>query len=415
MRQIVLYIGASYPQRSAVRELVNAGFEVHVTDRDPNPPCAMETPHVHRLDATDVDGALSLAGLIQKRGSLIGAYGIADYAFRSVAAINRLIGGNNSSPDALLKMADKIATKQALKSRDVPMAVTLWSGPASSIDQSSIKAGACGVDLAVVKPASLNGSAGVRTVAINDTQALNSAVIAAGNCGGDILIEEFLSGEVCNFDGLAVDGKVWPISMTYRIADDELPFLPVAQIQPPWDEVPNAAELIAIGQAVSEALGYRNGPFTIDYIRTPAGPYVLEVSPHFHSIALEMYRRNGSPLCAWIRYLAGHQSWHHELERQAERAGALVMLHATSTGILQGVSGEKQLKTAKNCCDYIRYKADGSKIESLSARDALISLGWFAGGKSNKMETFIRSQIGKVQVRVAGTGGAQVKMTARQE
>jgi hypothetical protein len=389
---LILYVGGSHPQRRAVRDLVRAGFEVHVTDRSIDPPCSAETPFIHRIDATDVSGMLELAGALQGRGRLIGAYGIGDYAFPSVAAVNRMIGGRNPPADAVQRMIDKAATKEALARSGVPMAQTLWAGRASAFEPADLRPDAS-VDDVIVKPVGVHASRGITQVPYRDNGALQAAVTAAGHESEHVLVEEFLTGDICNFDALMIEGEVVPVSMTYRIAHDTLSFLPSAQVQPAWNEVKNGDELLAIGRLVAKALGYHNGPFTIDYVQTKNGPRVLEVSPHLHSIALEVMRGNGNPLRGWFRYTAGEAGWRDDLDRSAETAGALIMLRATRLGVLKGIEGEAALQCDALSRDYFRCKPDGSSITSLSAAGGLVSLGWLAGGGASHIEDVARSHM----------------------
>lgn len=397
MPPVILYVGGSHPQRRAVRGLVNAGFEVHVTDRDENPPCSAETAHTHRIDATDVDGILNLARHLQKRGPLIAAYGIGDYAFRSVTAVNRLIGGRTPPSDAVLRMVDKAATKEALSTFEVPMARTLWAGRAIDFEMRAVKLEGIGVDEAIVKPVGVNQSRGVSRVPCHDSARLREAVAAAGRESEYVLIEEFVAGDICNFDAIVINGELIPISMTYRIAHDTLPFLWATQIQPRWHEVTDRDELLNLGRMVASALRYDNGPITIDYIRTAAGPRVIEVSPHLHSIGLEIVRGNGNPLRAWFRFLASDTGWREDVDRSRETAGGLITLRAEQPGTLIGVAGEDELQKDPRCVDYWRRKPDGSQIASVSAAGGLIAVGWVVGGGCYEIECVAREYEGRLQ------------------
>ena len=404
MARSILFIGGSHTQRLAVRSLREAGFDVHVTDRNSNPPCAAETGHVQHLDATDVSGIMALAESLRASGGLVGAYGIADYAMPAVAAVNRLIGGLAASPQAIATMIDKDATKHALRRGGVPMPETLWAGEAVAFGPTASQALDSSVREAIVKPADVHASQGILRVCLDDTDAVVGAVRAAGKVARTVLVEEYLEGEIWNVDALAADGVAHSVSVTRRQAHDRLAFLPCLQIQPARSEEPSFDTLAQLAQQVATSLNYRDGPFTIDLIQSASGPKVLEVSPHFHSIAMEIQRGNGNPLRAWMRYLAGDGGWHDDLEHRDEKAGALAMLRAEDCGKLISISGEEDLSRDLRCGDYVRLKPDGSTISSLSASGGLLALAWWSAPRVDALQDEILDRIRQFQPRIEPIG-----------
>ena len=382
-----LYIGGSHTQRLAVRSLCDWGFEVHVTDREPNPPCAAETDHVHCLDATDVPALVALAESLNEDGAFVGAYGIADYAMPGVASVNRRIGKLSASPDAIETMIDKDATKDALRRGGLPMPATVWAGAPEEFDPDACQVTDAAVRELIVKPADVHASRGIARVDRDDQAALRTAVQAAGEAATTVLVEEYFEGDIWNADALVVDGVAYPVSVTRRTAHPSLAFLPSLQVQPRRSDDPSFAMLAALVQPIADSLDYANGPFTADLIMTEAGPKLLEVSPHFHSIAMELLRANGNPLRAWVRRLAGESDWRDDLAAPREAAGALAMLRATECGRLASIDGEDALVSDPRCDDYIRMKPDGSDVASLSAGGGLLALAWWTAPDTAALES----------------------------
>ena len=374
----ILYIGGSHPQRLAVRTLRDWGFDVHVTDRNPAPPCAAETPHTHCVDAADVDGLVALSERLRESGSFVGAYGIADYAMPGVAAVNLGIAGRAAPSAAIETMIDKDATKAALQRGGVPLPQTLWAGDADRFEPDACPAPEPGVRELIVKPADVHASRGIGRVVCGDPHALMAAVREASRNARRVLVEAYLEGDIWNVDALAVDGVVHGVSVTRRVAHPTLAFLPCLQIQPRWADEEWFESLTALAQKIADSLCYTDGPFTADLIMTAQGPRVLEVSPHFHSIGLEILRGNGNPLRGWARCLAGDPGWMADLQPRDERAGALAMLRAEEVGMLTGIAGEDAISDDPRCRDYVRMKPDGAEIASLSAGGGLLALAWWA-------------------------------------
>jgi carbamoylphosphate synthase large subunit len=393
MTRAILYIGGSSPQQLAVRSLCEAGFTVHVTDRSPNPACAEETPHVHALDATDIAGIAALASRLQQDGELVGAYGIADYAMPAIAAVNRMIGGRSAPPQAIMTMVDKDATKRALHKGGVPLPETLWAGAADGFELGACRMPDASVREFIVKPADVHASQGIARVPRDDADALATAVALAGKAARWVLIEEYLEGDIWNVDALAAGGVVYPVSVTRRLAHDRLAFLPCLQVQPGRAEEPRFAVLSHLARQVAESLDYHTGPFTIDLIMSESGPKVLEVSPHFHSIAMEILRGNGNPLRAWARYLAEDEGWREDLEAGSEQAGALAMLRAERCGVFVSIDGEDALACDPRCRNFVRLKRDGAEIRSLSASGGLLALAWWTAPQLDRLQADILERI----------------------
>jgi len=392
MRNSILYVGGSYPQCVAIESLVNAGFDVHVADRQNRPPAEGVATRTHEVSATDVDALTRLGRTLAEDGPLF-AYGIADFACDSVAEINRTLGLGGQIPDTILAMTDKNLTKELLSRQGVDVPRALWAGEAKNFDAEDFTR-ANGDELQIiVKPANANASAGVSLADKGDARSLKKAIDAAAAIDNCVVIEEFLAGEIRNLDVLIADGEVIPVSVTRRIADPDLDFLPLAQYQEPLSTYEDGAALVLLAEKIAQAFSLSEGPFTVDYIQTDRGPVVLEVSPHFHSIALEIHRGNGNPLRAWFRYLRGDSDWRCDLSADREETGALLMMRANVTGIVRGLIHEKELKALPITKDVHRLKRDGTVITDLSAHGGLVGLAWLTGDSREAIEANIMSAI----------------------
>jgi formate-dependent phosphoribosylglycinamide formyltransferase (GAR transformylase) len=393
----LLFLGGSHPQKLAVRSLREWGFDAHVTDRTARPPCADETPHVHRIDATDVNAVVALAEQLQGKGGFVGAYGIADYAMPAVAAVNRFLAGRAAPAEAIDIMIDKDATKAALEAAGVPLPCTLWRGRAREFSTADVVSLDCDV---IVKPADVHASRGIARVAAGEVAALELAVADAGAVASTVLVEEYLDGDIWNVDALAVDGTVHPVSVTRRVAHETLAFLPSLQVQDCRADERHFEELAALAADVAHGLGYLDGPFTVDLIMSSNGPRVLEVSPHFHSIALELLRGNANPIRAWFRCLAGDPRWKEDLEPAGELAGALAMLRAEQVGQLKGIEGETALSGDPLCAEYVRLKPDGTEIRSVTAQGGLLALAWWRAPSLTEIVAELGARIAGFRPRI---------------
>lgn len=378
----ILYIGGSYSQHIAVQALAEKDFVVHVTDRTENPAAAKHAHSSHVVSATDAENLTVLARNLGSDRAQLATYGIADYACASVAHINAALSLPGQQADAVKVMIDKGETNRRLHSQGVDIPETLWRGDISNFELDNFLqtlTSQQSTEKVIVKPASANASVGVSCVSANLRAHLLQAIETAGAHDPSIVIEEFLEGEIRNIDVLVADGEVHLISMTRRIADRNIDFVPWAQYQEPLQSGESRVALEKMAYGIARAFDFAQGPFTVDYIQTARGPVVLEVSPHFHSIALEILRGNGNPHRAWFRYLRGDANWRDDLQARNETAGALLMLRAASLGRIVEVVHEEALRAHPMTRDFYRLKPNNAAILDLSAGGGMVAAAWLTG------------------------------------
>lgn len=391
----ILYVGGSYPQKIALVHLEEAGFKIILTDINPNPPGSPFASRVFLADATDHKEIERIANRVLKDSNELITYGIADYACGSCAHVNESLKLNGQLPSATRAMIDKVETKMLLRSNDVPVPLSIWSGNQNdfslSIYQEIILNTSPNTQV-IVKPSNSNASQGTFQCSLSHYEVLCENIQNASQFSETVAIEEFYSGEIRNIDLLVADGKVDLISMTRRIDDQLLPFLPSAQIQEPLSNIEEAADLKALAFKIAEAFDFAPGPMTVDYIQSPSGPVILEVSPHFHLISLELHRGNGNPQLAWFDYLRNKPDWRKNLQPSCEQAGIFLMIRAGEIGIVDGVQQEKELLKHPMLKDYFRLKEDGSQIRDLSGRGGLVSIAWLVAPTVAELEYVINQQ-----------------------
>lgn len=387
----ILYVGGSYPQKFVIESLTKAGHIVTLTDAKSNPPSAVFASDFLQINAIDTVSLIKTASGIQsKNGSLL-TYGIADYACASCATINEKLKIDHQNSDAMRAMIDKDRSRVLLKAANVPVPEVIWSGKTAVFDvrlANSIMASHPHIADVIVKPNKSSASSGVSKCFLHDSQKLINSVMSALEFGNESSIEQYVSGDIWNLDLLVTDGEPHLISLTQRIAHENLDFLPSAQIQIPLREIDDISKYTEMAHCIVKAFNYYAGPMTVDFIMSSEGPIILEASPHFHMAGMEILRGNGNPMLAWVEYMSGNREWAEHINRTHDKAGLLMMIRADATGILQGISKEAILRSNEFVVDYIRLKDNGAKLDALDARSSLISLAWLTAQTSKQLKTF---------------------------
>lgn len=398
----ILYIGGSYPQRHAISSLVKAGHRVVLTDAKSNPPCAQFASDVMQVDATNTRALINVAKSIYPECQQFLVYGIADYACSSIITINQELGLKQQNPDAMRSMIDKNRSKELLLKNKLPVPRTVWSGKPNKLSNDAIHTlikTNINVDEVIVKPNNANASTGVRKCLLRDFLNLKDAIKYAEKFGDEIVIEEYLAGQIWNMDVLVTNGKPDIISFTQRVPHCSFDFLPSAQIQIPIKEMHEISCFEELADEIARAFEYEDGPMTIDYILTETGPVILEISPHFHMISMEILRENGNPILGWAEHLSGNINWREYIKHDREMAGLMMMIKGTEKGIIHGVSNERDLIGNKHLQDYVRLKQNGDQIDTIDARGALVSLAFLTAQTSKELREFMDNQ-GKTYVPI---------------
>lgn len=125
----------------------------------------------------------------------------------------------------------------------------------------------------VVKPVDLSGGRGV--VLCTDLDELREAAESAEEWSptSRVIVEEFVGGRDCGAELFVVDGQVALTGVSERIVGAPPAMVTVGHSMSPDDPAaPRLAELVS---ALTDAIGYLEGPVNVDFIQAEAGELVL--------------------------------------------------------------------------------------------------------------------------------------------
>jgi len=303
-RKAVLYVGASKPQIPGILAAKRAGLHTVVTDISPTPAGAEYGDCHARISATDTDGLIKLAHKISDEMSLVGCYGIADYAYKAIGLINRefhLPGGDSES---YALAANKDDSKKIWQKACVPVteAIILTSEDKVSHVLKQLEENTSSAF--VVKPASSNNSKGVSIINSPGTRELKVAIELALEQSARVLIEQFVRGRHINADLLMLEGQAYPVACTERWFAGDPGTETSWGVQPAAITSETEENLYRLTSEAAAHLGLLTGPMTADIILSDKGPVLLEISPHYHTIMCNSFRDGGNSIQAWFQYLS---------------------------------------------------------------------------------------------------------------
>lgn len=408
LRKAIVHIGGSHAQLLSIRAEKESGLAVIVTDRDPQAPAAEEADFFITADATYSDGIMSALEECSGRFEIVGAYGVADYAFKTVGAIHARFAPHLCQADIYGNFTNKFLTNAALARRAVPQPLQVWSGQrADNPGAAAILERAAGKDL-VVKSATLNNSSGVVLLDDPTEASLAQALEHVFSRDDYAVVEEKLKGRICNVDGFMAGGEFHPISTTYRLDDPDRLQVCTAMIQPAdsWPEF--FAEAAGLARSSAHALGYRDGPFTVDLIDSLSGPgglKVLEASPHFHLPQCDWLRGNGNPLAACAAYFGGDAGWNRFLGTNGG-FGACVQLSAPLAGRVSDIAGLDALRDNPAVRHFSIHLRPGMSVTSTAGSKTLIGLVWLVEESAAALRKSVYAVRDCIDVRVDNEVGS---------
>jgi len=304
-QKAIIYIGASKPQIEGIKAAKRIGLYTVVTDVTRSADGARYADLHVEVSATDREGLLKLAYQINEKNLLVGCYGVADYAYEAIGAINHEFGLAGSTPEAFARAASKDVSKRIWKKYGLPTAEALSISEDESIHELAELIKSRVSFPVVVKPASSYNHKGITFLGSWDEGELVAAVNRGFRESSKVMIEEFIKGKHVNVDVLMLDGKGIPVSCTERSFYGPPGSLSSWGLHPADISESTGVKLYELAEEAARCLGLVTGPVTADIILSEGKPKLLEISPHYHSLVTNAIRDAGASIEAWFRFLSG--------------------------------------------------------------------------------------------------------------
>ena len=274
MKSKLMILGASILQLPAIEQAVEMGLQVIAVDMNPEA-VGFQVPGVIRevISTIDIPAIVEAA----KRHQIDGIMTLAtDMPMRSVAAVAEAMNLIGISSETAVKATNKAEMRKALKAANVPVPAFF---KVSDVEQYREAAGQFRGPF-VVKPADSSGSRGIYLVKdITDTEDIERAYRHSRphSRGGDVVVEEYMTGPEVSVETLTVNGECHVIQITDKITTGAPHFVEMGHTQPSRLADPVKKQIAEVAKAANRAIGIENGPSHTEIIVTAEGPKIVEL------------------------------------------------------------------------------------------------------------------------------------------
>ncbi len=274
-------IGGGEMQIPVIAEAKALGLKVICSDLNPHCACVPHADLFFPLDIFDIDAHVQAArDLIAQGLRIAGVLAAGIDAPETMAAIAHALALPGVDPAIARLVHDKHAFREKLQSLGFPVP-KFASVTAGELDQLPAIAADIGYPL-IIKNTDSSGSRGTRIFHAPDDTALRETAreAIAVSASGRALIESFWSGPEQTVETLFdIDGRFHPCFITDRLFDKRQGYALETGLNHP-SSLPDTVQetMYAIAKAVATAIGIRIGAAKYDFILTPEGPRIIEMT-----------------------------------------------------------------------------------------------------------------------------------------
>lgn len=266
----LLIIGASILQLPAIKKAKELGYYVGVIDYDPQAIGISFADEYFNVSTIDADGVCNVAKQFKPHGIMTLA---TDMPMRSVAKATACCGLAGISMDTAVKATDK---GEMIKSFEACSVEHPWFYVVGSEDElaslETLITYPC-----IMKPTDSSGSRGV-------VLAENAAVLKRefaythkqSRCG-QVIIEEYLTGNEVSVEVMAIDGEVHILQVTDKLTTGAPHFVEMGHSQPSRLGDENILKIKDLAKRAVLAVGITNGPAHVEIMLTKDGPKMIEL------------------------------------------------------------------------------------------------------------------------------------------
>lgn len=267
-----MILGGSASEVPVIRRALEMGHKVVLVDRDEHSPGFKEDVIAEHHSIADKEKILELA----QKYKIDGILASVDAGVRPTAYVCKVMGLPGISEEAAFMGTDKVAMRNRLKERGVPVPefyiVKTKEEYLDAISKFS--------DVCIVKAADSSGSRGIYK--LNDLNDKSDIDYAYDYCRefsstGELLIEEFMVGpEICA-ETLSSDGKCYPIQITDQMHKEPPYFTDCGYSQPSMLDTETVESIRQISIDANLAIENYQGSSCTEMIITKDGPKVVEL------------------------------------------------------------------------------------------------------------------------------------------
>ncbi len=363
-QKTILIIGGGIMQIPAIKEAIEMGLKVIVTDYNPDSE-GIKMAHYSLLVSTrNIDMTVMRAREFHSRFPINGVLTIGTDASKTVAAVANALKLTGIRYEVAERATNKIKMRQRLQKKGVPVPefYGVWN-----IDEAKEAMEKLGFPF-VIKPADNMGARGVKKVSIQEE--LIEAFYAAkdASISGDLILEEFMDGPELSIDTLVLNNKIFITGVADRIIEKPPYFIETGHIMPsamPQKDIDNACKVMSDG---IKALGIDTGAAKGDIKITTDGAKVVEIAARLSGGFMSSYTyplaTGVNLLRAAIKIAIGENTL--ALAPKFQKC-AIEKAIITKQGKILSIEGIEKARKIKGVAEIIMHKGVGDHMLPLTS------------------------------------------------
>jgi len=266
----LLIIGASILQLPAIKRAKELGFYTIVADYDPNSIGIPYADEYHNVSTIDVEGVRKLALELKPDGVMTLA---TDMPMRSVAAATTALGLPGITPDTAVKATDKGEMIKAFEANNVEIPWYYIIKKRENLNAVMHKI----TYPCVIKPTDNAGNRGVCYVE-NEAELVEKYNYSFTNSrSGDVIIEEYMSGQEVSVEIIVLDNKVHVLAVTDKLTEGAPYFVEIGHCEQSQLPLESVVAIKDLASRAVLALGINNSPAHVEIMLTEDGPKMVEL------------------------------------------------------------------------------------------------------------------------------------------
>jgi biotin carboxylase len=392
----VFILGASMLQVPAIRKAKEKGLYVYTLDYDPK---AVGIPYADEfLCISTIDREAVLKAAQQYRPDYI-ITSTSDMPVRTVAWVCEKLGmPTDIAYEDAIAATDKAAMRRRMKECGVPVPEFHVIHSAEELKQSAENM----PERFVIKPADNAASRGVCLVE-KSRQPDYDAVYAftrGYSRGGEVLVEEFMTGPEVSVESFTVQDTTHIITITDKMVTELPYFVETGHTEPSRLPASAQEDIRWVTLAAVAALHLHNGPTHTEIKVTPDGAKLVEIAARLGGDFITsrlVPLSSGVDLigCSLSSMLGEKVEWERKLTR-----GAAIRYVQASEGIIREISGTEEAASMPGVQEVVMYRGVGDRAAELESSGDRLGHVIAVGADADEAEKNCEAALHRIQVLV---------------
>jgi len=274
----ILIIGGGEIGSNQIRTAKKIGFDVIITDINPDAPGLKKADIGVNISGADLEGLVTFALENKEKYNISAVYCGNDFGLLSVECIKQVLNLPHNSIETAIRCINKKLMKDCWICDGVP---TPEGYSIDSLDEAKMAIEGVGLP-AIVKPVDSSGSQGISLVENNEE--LPSAIQEAFKHTKSkfVLIERFINGTHHDVNGFFYNKRFYKCGVFDRY------FTPFPYCVPTHGYYPSSLptqiieEIYKVAEKAAKSIGIEDGPVKGDIVLSDDNVYIYEISNRFH-------------------------------------------------------------------------------------------------------------------------------------